>query len=103
MTEPSLDQDTGDDPDGRAERSATTTRTTRWPKVVGSLGLVVMLWVGNEMYDALYGDTGGGPDHGGPGGGESPAENQEQEIDTDENGDDDGDVGEHDPSQFDHG
>lgn len=84
--------DTGDDPGLEPDRRSTT-RTSRWQKVVGIIGLVVVLWVGN----GIFGPGGGGPGPGGhgPGGGDT-VENQEQEIDTDDGG------GMHDPSERDH-
>jgi hypothetical protein len=57
--------------------------TSRWQKVVGILGLVVVLWVGNGTYETLTGDFGDG----GHGPGENvPVENQDQEPDTDDTG-----------------
>jgi hypothetical protein len=83
--------DTNDDTRvGRGRRSAGG--TTRWQKVIGIIGLVVALWVGSEVYNAVVGDFGGGPSPGGhgPGGGETPIEtpieDQEQEIDTEDDG-----------------
>jgi len=82
--------------------SAPTTRyaggSSRWQKIVGILGLVVVLWVGNRLYDVIdRGAMGPGQQHGPgggtpttqptPGGGSTPG----------------GDTGGHDPSQFDHG
>lgn len=72
--------DTGEAPDPPA-----TTGTSRWQKVVGSLGLVVVLWVGTEMYENVTGDFGGGG--GGHGPGQSgPVENQGPETDTGDGG-----------------
>ncbi len=59
--------------------------TTRWQQVIGILGLVVVLWVGNRLYDVI-GSDGPGPGGGTPPGVAPPAPD-----------------GEHDPSQFDHG
>jgi hypothetical protein len=66
--------------------------TSRWQKVVGAIGLVVILWVGTQMYGAVFGGVGGG-DH--APGQETPVENQEPEIDVEDDGG-------HDPSQRDH-
>lgn len=85
---PDTDDETRVGPDRKS-----TGGTTRWQKVVGIIGLVVALWVGSEMYDTVFPR---GPGPGGPGPGQhAPGENQEQEIDT-------GDDGGHDPSQFEH-
>lgn len=88
-TTPHLDanEDTGGRPDGRA-----TTGTSRRQKVVGILGLVVVLWVGSEMYDVVFFRGAG------PGGGQhTPVENQDQDGDpTPPSG------GPHDPSRFGH-
>jgi hypothetical protein len=54
---------------------------SRWQKVVGILGLVVVLWVGNGLYETLTGDFGDGGH--GPGQ-NAPVENQDQEPDTDD-------------------
>jgi hypothetical protein len=66
--------------------------TSRWQRVVGMLGLVVVLWVGSELYDVIFFD---GTFRGGP---------QQGPV---ENNDPDGDrtpptSGGHDPSQFGH-
>lgn len=74
---PDTDEDTRLGPDRKS-----TSGTTRWQKVVGILGLIVVLWVGNNMYDTVTGDLDGGP---GPGQ-HAPAENQDQETDTDDGG-----------------
>jgi hypothetical protein len=101
MPDPSRHPDTFDDSGVEPGRTLTT-GASRWQKVVGIIGLVVALWVGNEMYNVIVGDFAGGPGPGGhgPGGGETPIEtpieDQEQEIDTEDDGG-------HDPSQFDHG
>jgi hypothetical protein len=52
--------------------------TSRWQKVVGVLGLVVVLWVGSGAYETLTVE-GGDPRHG-PGQ-NAPVENQDQEPD----------------------
>jgi hypothetical protein len=88
---PQLDHDT----DAKPDRGATP-GAARWQKAVGIIGLLVVLWVGSQMYDVLYGDIGGGGPGGGHGPGQdAPAENRDQEIDADEGG--------HDPSQGGHG
>jgi hypothetical protein len=70
--------DAGEEPDPAAR-----TGTSRWQKVVGILGLVVLLWVGNQMLNTLLGrgPGPGGMDHG-PGQDPPPAEIQEQEADS---------------------
>lgn len=90
MADPPSFPDVSDDTGVGPERGATA-RTSRWQKAVGIIGLVVVLWVGSETYEVLYGDIGdGGP--GGPGGGnhgpgqDTPVENQDQEIDTEDDG-----------------
>ncbi|MBA2386151.1 MAG: hypothetical protein H0V69_03555 [Acidimicrobiia bacterium] len=41
------------------------TGTSRWQKLIGILGVVVVVWVGGDLFDAVTG-SGGGPG-GGPG------------------------------------
>lgn len=69
--------------------SRTRPVASRWQKVVGILGLVVVVWVGSETYDVVVGDF-GGPGPGGHGqnvpGQEAPVEDQDQEPDTDDGG-----------------
>lgn len=63
--------------------------TPRWQKVVAMLGVLVVLWVGNDTYKVIDGDFGGGGDGGGGGHGpgqEAPVENQDQPSDTDNGG-----------------
>lgn len=48
------------------------TGTSRWQKVVGGLGVLVVLWVGNDTYKVIDGDFGGG---GPAGGGHGPGQN----------------------------
>jgi hypothetical protein len=76
-----LRPDTGDDTAVEPGRGATT-GTSRWQKVVGIIGLVVLLWVGYQMFVAGPGlGGGGGPGGGGHGPGQGPpVENQEQQI-----------------------
>jgi hypothetical protein len=63
------------------------TGTSRWQKVVGILGLVVILWVGNQMVGQLTGRGGGpGGDGRGPGQDAPPAEIQEQAPDSNDGG-----------------
>jgi hypothetical protein len=100
MTEPFLDPNTDDDTDVKPARR-TTTGVSRWQKVVGGIGLVVLVWVGSEIYDTISatgpspGSPGGDHGPGGPGPGQDqPVENQDQEIETEND---------HDPTQFDHG
>jgi hypothetical protein len=70
--------DVGDDADGGPDRGVTT-GISRWQKVVGILGLVVVLGVGDRISNVIFG-SGLGPvgdrigdvifgDGGGPGGG----------------------------------
>lgn len=73
--------DTGPTPDREA-----TAGTSRWQKVVGVIGLVVVLWVGGDLFDvATRGDErpGAGAGPGTPPDGAPPGEP-------------------HDPSGFDH-
>jgi hypothetical protein len=79
MAETLSPSDTGVGPDQGA-----TTGTSRWQKAVGILGVLVVLWVGNDTYKVIDGDFGGGGNHG-PGQ-DSPVENQDQETDTDNGG-----------------
>ena len=68
---------------------------SRWEKTVGVLGLVVVFWVGDRLYNVIdSGGMGPGGDH--EPGGPTPTT---QPTDTDPAGGSD----EHDPSQFDHG
>ena len=76
MAETLADSGTGVGPDHGA-----TTGTTRWQKVVGAVGVLVVLWVGNDTYKVIDGDFGGG------GGGDhsprqdTPVENEDREPD----------------------
>lgn len=74
---------------------------SRWQKVVGVLGLVVMLWVGDRLYDVVSRGTGDGP-----GRGHGPADRIPTSQPTDTRdpapGGGGGSSG-HDPSRFDHG
>jgi len=81
------DSDSDSDSDiGTGPDSGGPTGTSRWQKVVGILGVLVVLWVGNDTYKVIDGDFGGG------GGGEHgtgedlPVEDQDQETDTDPGG-----------------
>ena len=95
MPEPSLYRGT-DETDAVPGRRATS-GTSRWHKLVAIGGLVALLWVGSEMYEVLYGDIGGsGPDGDHAPGQDTPVENQDQQIDTDDQDDQD-------PSQGGHG
>ena len=72
--------------------------TARWQKTVGVLGLVVVLWVGDRLYDVISsGGLGPGGDHQPSGGppATQPADSDEPAPGADTSG--------HDPSQFDHG
>jgi len=68
------------------------TGTSRWQKVVGIAGLVVVLWVGSELYDVIFYDGSGFG-----GGQHAPADNQDQDGDPTPPS-----TGPHDPSRFRH-
>jgi hypothetical protein len=90
----------GDDAGVEPDCHATTGGTTRWQKAVGVLGLIAVLWAGNNLYDAISRGVvgpGGGGGHGPPGG--TPTT---QPVDVGDEAPPAG-GGEHDPSQFDHG
>ena len=70
MAEKLSDPDTGEDTAVGPDREATA-GTSGWQKLVGILGLVVVLWVGSVMYDFVFFD-GFGPGSGG----DTPAVNQ---------------------------
>lgn len=80
--------DTGDD-SGVTRDHDPPSRTSRWQKVVGILGFVVILWVGDDLLDNVLdrgpGGGGGDPRHG-PTQGEDPAEDQEQDTGPDDDG-----------------
>jgi hypothetical protein len=86
MAETPSHPDADEDTDVGSDRGAIT-GTPRWQKAVGILGVLVVLWVGNDTYNVIDGDFGGGG-----GGGEhgpsqdTPVENQEQETQTDDGG-----------------
>lgn len=82
MADPPRHPDTEDDTGVESDRGATT-GTSRWQKVVGIIGLLVVLWIGNQMVGQLTG-SGPGPGGGDPGPGQHapPAETQEEETDT---------------------
>ncbi|MDQ3639944.1 MAG: hypothetical protein M3450_00390 [Actinomycetota bacterium] len=90
---PDASQDSGVGSDRGA-----STGTTRWQKVVGILGLVVVLWVGSEMYDVVFFRGAG------PGGGQRPGGGQQAPVESQDQ--DDGPPppsgGPHDPSRFGH-
>lgn len=46
-------------------RGASTTGASLWQKVVGVIGLVVLLWVGGDLFEVV---TSGSADSGDPGG-----------------------------------
>lgn len=57
---------TGDDTGAKSDRGSPT-GISRWQMVVGGIGLLVVLWVGSQMYDSVTasGAKGGaGPEHG---------------------------------------
>jgi hypothetical protein len=75
--------DTGVGPDRGA-----TTGISRGQKVVGVVGVLVVLWVGNDTYKVIDGDFGGGGgggNHGGPSQ-DTPVEKEDQEPGTDGGG-----------------
>jgi hypothetical protein len=81
MADPTRNPHARDDTGVEPGRGATI-GTSRWQKVVGIIGLVVVLWVGYQMFVAGPGlGGGGGP---GPGQHAPPAEIEEQETDTDD-------------------
>lgn len=85
MADPPRDPDTRDD-SGVEPDLKSTTGTSRWQKVVGIIGILVVLWVGNDLLDnVLDRGPGGGGGHS-PGQGEPPAEYQEQETDPEDGG-----------------
>jgi hypothetical protein len=74
---------------------------SRWQRLIGVLGLVVVFWVGDRLYDVISsGGIGPGADHG-PSGGTPTTE--PVGTDTPTPGGGSGGEGGHDPSQFDHG
>lgn len=87
--------DTSNDTGVESNRAAST-GIIRWQKVVGIIGLLVILWVGNQMVGQLTGrglgpgGLGPGPGQGGfdhsPGQNAPPAEIQDQETDTEDGG-----------------
>lgn len=70
----------GDDTGSRPDHAAPP-RVSRWQKAVGTIGLVAVLWAGNNLYDAI--DRGGGGR--GPGR-DTPGENGGQGPETDGGG-----------------
>lgn len=85
MAETLSDADTG-----VGDHRGAFTRTSRWQKVVGILGVLVVLWVGNDTYKVIDGDFGGGGGGGGhgpgPGQEQAPVENDDQPPGTDGGG-----------------
>jgi len=78
--------------------------TTGWQKLVGVAGLVVILWVGSNLFDVVASGASGPGGDGSPGGHAPPRDPPAGEV-TDET-DSTPPAGEgtgHDPSQFDHG
>jgi len=62
MADPPI-PDTGDDTGVEPDRGATT-GTSSWQKMVGIIGIVVVLWVGDRMYDTVSSADPGGPGSG---------------------------------------
>lgn len=105
-----LRPDVGDDLDDEGPDPGSTPGISRWQKVVGSIGLVVVVWVGRDstLLNAWFSDDGridhmpggGAPAGEGPAGrdqspgGDAPEGDRRQETDVDD--------GDHDPSQWDH-
>lgn len=69
MSDLTLDGEMPERIEGRPQRGAAI-GTTRWQRVVGGLGLLVVLWVGSELYDVVSYTS--GPAGGGPGVGHTP-------------------------------
>jgi len=65
MADLSTYTDTNDDTDVGPDRRATT-GTSRWQIVVGIIGIVVALWVGNQMVNIIFADGGQSPAQAGP-------------------------------------
>lgn len=65
-----------DDDTGAPSGRGSPTGMSRWQLVVGSIGLLVVLWVGSKTYDTI---TASGPPGGGGPGQHAPVENQKQE------------------------
>jgi hypothetical protein len=86
-----------------------------WQTVVGAVGLVVVVWVGGDLYDIVTSSgerptTGSGGhvppvQHGPPGGGPAGQDTDDGELDSEIDGGEQTppSEGQHDPSQFDHG
>ncbi len=73
------------------------TRTSRWQKLIGVLGLGVVLWVGTDLVDIITSGSqppGGAPDHRPPG--STPRSFVDDGDRTPRGGNG------HDPSQFNH-
>jgi hypothetical protein len=67
------------DGEGPEQSARPAAGTSRWQKVVGTLGLVVLLWVGRGLYGTVTGDVAGGGGHGpAP---SAPAQTDEPETD----------------------
>ena len=80
-----------------------TAGTSRWQKLIGAIGLVVVLWVGNNLFDVVTSGASGPGGDGGPGGHAPPRDPPPGEVTDEGNPTPPGGEGGHDPSQFDHG
>ena len=73
LSDPDAEADVGD---GRGTRP----RTSRWQKLVGIVGVLVVLWVARDTYRIIDGDFGGAGGGGGHGPSPTtPVDNEEQE------------------------
>jgi hypothetical protein len=82
MADPPRNPDSGGDTGVESGRGPIA-GASRWQKVIGIIGLLVILWVGNRMLSTLLGrgHGPGGMRHG-PGQHAPPARMHEQESDT---------------------
>lgn len=88
--------------EARAQARRATPGTSPWQKAIGIAGLVVVLWVGDNLFDTITSDgmgTGADP------GGHAPPSGvpTTQPTDGDNPTPVGGNEGGHDPTQFDHG
>ena len=84
-----------------AQVSPSPGRVTRWQKAIGVLGLLVLLWVGDRLYDVIDGGTTGrGGDHRPAG---APTSQPAGTSDLSAGGTGGGGHAGHDPSRFGHG
>jgi hypothetical protein len=78
MADPPPSPDTDDQTRTGLDRGSSR-GASRWQKVIAILGLVVVAWVGDRVYDVVSfdGPATGGPGLHGPGPGEAPTETPE--------------------------